>query len=293
MIKLELKNNVIIIGNGPAGISAALYTARAGVNTTIFGKDFGALEKAEKIENYYGLTEPVSGKDLAMAGINQAKRVGAEYIEAQIVGLGFDGESYIVNSSVGDFTATSVIIATGSQRSAPRIKGLTDFEGRGISYCATCDAFFYRKKDVAVLGYTEYALHEANELSHVAKSVTILTNGEACTTDFSAFTVIPTKLSAIEGDDKLERITFADGNILNLDGLFIAYGVAGSADLAKKLGAETENNKIIVDDDMSSTLPGLFAAGDCTGGIMQVAKAVFEGAMAGTSAVKFIRAKKG
>ena len=286
-------NNIIIIGNGPAGISAALYTARAGIKTTIIGKDFGALEKAEKIENYYGLTEPVSGKDLAIAGINQAKRVGAEYIEAQIVGLGFDGENYIVSSSVGNFTAGSVIIATGTQRSAPRVKGLKDFEGRGVSYCATCDAFFYRKKDVAVLGYTEYALHEASELSHVASSVTVLTNGEACTTDFGAFKVIPTKLSALEGEEKLKRISFADGSSITVDGMFVAYGVAGSADLAKKLGAETENNKIIVDENMSSTLPGQFAAGDCTGGMMQVAKAVYEGAMAGTSAVKFIRAKKG
>lgn len=290
--KVMADKRVIIIGNGPAGISAALYTSRAGIPTTIIGKDLGSLNKAEKIENYYGLTEPVSGKELALIGINQAKRVGAEYIEAQTVGLSFDGENFGVQTSEGEYFAKCVIIATGSQRSAPKIKGLASFEGKGVSYCATCDGFFYRKKDVAVLGFTEYALHEADELSHIASSVTVITNGETETTSFpNHYKVIRTKIASFEGDEKLEAVRFMDGQEIKCDGVFVAYGVAGSVDFARKLGAETENNKIVVNEDMSSSIPGLFAAGDCTGGMMQVAKAVYEGARAGTSAVKFIRSK--
>ena len=286
-------SNVIIIGNGPAGISAALYTARAGVETTIIGRDLGSLNKAEKIENYYGLSQAVSGKDLAIIGINQAKSVGAKYIEEQVVGILYYEEKFVVQTNKDGYATDSVIIATGSQRSAPRIKGITEFEGKGISYCAVCDAFFYRKKDVAVLGYTDYALHEANELSPVASSVTFLTNSETLISEVpDEYGVNTNKIAAFEGDDKLTTVRFENGETLAVDGVFIAYGVAGSADLARKIGAETENNKILVDENMSTNIPGLYAAGDCTGGMLQVAKAVYEGAKAGTEAVKFIRKLK-
>ena len=141
---------VIIIGAGPAGISAALYTARSNLNPIVINNGIGALAKAEKIENYYGLEEPISGEELYERGLVQAKTLGVRIIEAQVLGIkGFD--TFTVQTTAGDFDAVSVILATGSRRAAPSIPGIREFEGKGVSYCAVCDAFFYRNREVAVL----------------------------------------------------------------------------------------------------------------------------------------------
>ncbi|NLB36149.1 MAG: NAD(P)/FAD-dependent oxidoreductase [Clostridiales bacterium] len=284
--------DVIIIGSGPAGVSAALYTVRAGFETLIISKDFGSLEKAERIENYYGLSQPLSGVELAKAGVKQAQSLGVELVNEEVVGIGWE-DGFTVSTTQNVYTSGSVIIATGSSRTVPKIEGLQSFEGRGISYCAVCDAFFYRNKNVAVLGSGDYALHEAAELKGIVGSVTLLTNGAEPYTKFPDEVSINTKkIVKFGGDDKLSSVVFADGSELSVDGIFIAYGVAGSADLAKKIGAITENNKVIVDNNMATNIPGLFAAGDCTGGMLQVAKAVYEGAMAGAQSIKYIRELK-
>ncbi len=285
-------HDVIIIGTGPAGISAGIYTARAKLRTMIIGSGSGALAKAEKIENYYGFSSPITGEKLLSEGIAQAENVGAEILNDQVVSIGFDGE-YTIKTKSAEYRGKTVILATGSNRTAPKIDGFTRFEGQGISYCAVCDAFFYRGKDVAVLGCCEYALHEARELLPVVKSVTMLTNGVAPIPDIPRdIPVITAEIAALEGKETLEKVKFADGKELSVAGVFVAIGVAGSSDLAKKLGAETEGMKIVVDENMATNLPGLYAAGDCTGGMMQIAKAVYEGAKAGTQAVKFIRNNK-
>jgi len=284
--------DVIIIGTGPAGISAALYTVRAKLDTIIIGRDGGALSKAEKIENYYGFENAVSGEQLLSQGISQAKRLGAEIITDEVIGMGFDG-AYIVKTKSKNYKAKIVIMATGSPRKKPAIKNLADFEGKGVSYCATCDAFFYRDKNVAVLGSGDYALSEALELAPTAKQVTILTDGENFMQDMPEshrnINIIQTKISEINGENVLEEILFDDGSKFYVNGLFIAVGVAGSADLAKKIGAQTDGTKIIVDEKMATNISGLFAAGDCTGGMLQIAKAVYEGAKAGTEVVKYHR----
>lgn len=282
--------DVIIIGNGPAGISSALYTARAGLETVVIGRDGGALEKAEKIENYYGFVEPVNGKQLVEQGVQQAKDLGVHLALDEVTGMAHDGEYFQVKTRLGDHKATTVIMATGSPRKKADIKQLEDFEGKGVSYCATCDAFFHRGKDVAVLGASDYALSEALELTSIAKSVTIATHGEASIPKISEdIKVIHTKIAGLSGSEALDGILFDDGSRLDVSGLFVAIGVAGSGDLAKKLGAQTEGAQIIVDDNMATNIPGLYAAGDCTGGMLQIAKAVYEGAKAGTEAVKYFR----
>ncbi|MEG1244188.1 MAG: FAD-dependent oxidoreductase, partial [Oscillospiraceae bacterium] len=161
--------NVIIVGSGPAGVSASLYTARAGIETTIITTGYSALKKAEKIENYYGFDSPVSGSQLESMGINGAKRLGVNIIEKEVVGISFD-DKLVVNTVDKELKADGVIIATGSSRLTPKIKGITEFEGKGVSYCAVCDAFFYRGKNVAVIGNGEYAVHEALELLPVVSS---------------------------------------------------------------------------------------------------------------------------
>ena len=176
-------SNIVIIGSGPAGVSAALYAARAGVDTTILTKGPGALDRAELIQNYYGFAEPISGAELERRGMEGARAVGVKFVTAEAVGLTYT-DKLTVETLDGDYPADAVILATGASRAAPRIPGLTGLEGHGVSYCATCDAFFYRGKDVAVLGSGEYALHEVQALLPVAKSVALLTNGAPLTADF-------------------------------------------------------------------------------------------------------------
>lgn len=280
---------VIIIGKGPAGISAALYAARAGIEAVVISKDGSSLLKADKIENYYGFAEPISGDELIENGIKQAMRLGVKFISDEVVGIGFS-ESLTVKTTNNEFSAQSVIIATGSSRKAPNIKNLASLEGKGVSYCAVCDGFFYRGKDVAVLGNGDFAINEATHLLPIANSVTILTNGQPINNTVpNSIKINTAEISSIEGEPTVQAVVFKDNSSLLISGLFVAYGVAGSADFAKKIGAETQNNKIIVDKNMATNIPGLFAAGDCTGDMLQIAKAVYQGAVAGTEAVKYIR----
>ena len=281
--------NIVIIGSGPAGVSAALYAARAGVETTVLTKGPGALDRAELIQNYYGFAEPISGAELERRGIEGAKALGVQFVTTEAVGLTYM-DKLTVETLAGDFPADAVILATGASRAAPHIPGLAGLEGHGISYCATCDAFFYRGKDVAVLGSGEYALHEVQALLPVVKSVTLLTNGSPLTASFPPeVTVCPEKVNAILGEERVSGVELSGGKTVALSGVFVALGVAGSTALARKRGAEVDGNRILVDEHMQTTLPGLYAAGDCTGGLLQVAKAVYEGALAGTEAAKDLR----
>lgn len=286
-----MDKKVVIIGLGPAGVSAALYTVRAGIHTTIIGLNSSALLKTDKIENFYGFEHPISGKDLTESGIRQAKRLGVNIVSEQVIGAAYGDDGTLkITTADNVYDANAVIFATGSSRKTPQIPGIAEFEGSGVSYCAVCDGFFYRGKDVAVLGSGEYALHECKELLPVAKSVTLLTNGEPPTTDVPDEIGVNTdKITALEGFKQLQSVKLENGETLSVAGLFVAVGVASSGDLAKKLGAQTEGTRIVVNHRMETNVPGLYAAGDCVGGLMQIAKAVSDGAIAGTEAVKYLR----
>lgn len=286
---------VLIIGAGPAGISAALYAVRSGLDVTVFTKGSGSLTKAEKIENYYGWAEPVSGRQLEQNGIDGAKRLGVKVIEDEILWLGQDDEGvqFLAKSQGHQYAADSVVLAAGAVRNAPNLPGLKEYEGHGVSYCAICDAFFYRGKTVSVLGASEYARHEAETLLPHAGKVQIFTDGREPAAEMpAAVDVYTEKLDAVDGDKKVTGIRLADGTIIPTDGVFVAYGAAGSTDLARKVGAAIEDGHIVVDETMSTNIPGLYAAGDCTGGLLQVAKAVYEGAQAGLAAVRYLRGHK-
>ena len=161
-------SNIVIVGSGPAGVSAALYAVRAGVQTTVLTKGSGALARAETIENYYGFAQPVSGPELERRSIENARRLGVQFVQTEAVGLTWT-DRLTVETLAGAYPADAVILATGASRAVPRIPGLTGLEGHGVSWCAACDAFFYRGKDVAVLGSGEYALHEVQALLPVVK----------------------------------------------------------------------------------------------------------------------------
>lgn len=283
---------VIIIGGGPAGVSAALYLARAAIKTLIIENGPGALSRAHKIDNYYGVA--ASGSELYTKGLEQAKALGITVINDEVLNVEYtDSFTVHLKNTAKILTAPVLLLATGTKNITLNLPELVEFEGKGVSYCAVCDGFFFRKKQVAVLGNSAYALHEAEYLKHLATSVTILTNGKDDSLAVAAgFTVRKEVIKAIVGENKLQSIHFAEGPALNVDGLFIAMGTADSTDIARKLGAQLDGRFIKIDTDCATNIPGLFAAGDCTGGLMQIAKAVHEGARAGLATLKFIRTNK-
>lgn len=278
--------DVIVIGSGPAGITAAIYSKRRNLSILVISKGNGTLQKAEKIDNYYGFENGISGKELYINGIKQAKNLGIDFIEDEVINIEYINQ-FTIETVNSKYEAKAVILATGVSRNVPNIKGIKEFEGKGVSYCAVCDSFFYKGKDVAVLGDGNYAIHEFETLKPIASSVTILTNGNTMVENRdSSIEVNSKKIREFRGDTKLEKVEFEDNTIQNLNGVFIAMGTASSSDLARKIGARIENNNIVVNENMETTVPSLFACGDCTGGLLQISKAVYEGAKAGLAVLK-------
>lgn len=294
----ESENNmelydVIIIGKGPAGISAALYTVRANLKTLVIGADGSALLKTEKIENYYGFELPVGGRQLLETGEKQAARIGALIKNAEVTAVEF-GDTYTVKTTAGEYVAKAVLIATGQAPRRPELPGVKELEGKGVSYCTTCDGFFYKNKCVGILGNGNYAVQEAMELEPFTKDITIFTNGHDA--DFTGeyakhaerYKLVRQRITGLSGDKVLSGITLEDKTQV-LDGLFIASGTASSVDFAAKLGVAVKDNAIIVDFLQRTNLDGIFAAGDCTGGFRQISVAVGQGAVAGRSIIEYVR----
>ena len=279
--------DVAIIGAGPAGVSASLYAKRANLNVLIIYYGESNLEKATKIDNYYGFIDGISGADLYKNGIEQAKKLGVEVKNFEVLGIDYMQDAFNIKTESGNFETKTVILATGNKKVRPNIKGIEEFEWKGISYCAICDAFFYRNKNVAVIGNGKFAVNEATELSNVVNKVTILTNGlDKIESDFEVNT---NKISAINGKEKVTDIEFEDGSKIEVDGVFIALGEAGASDFAKTLGILQDEDNIKINEKMETNVPGIYACGNVTGGLLQVCKAVYEGAEAGLSAVNYIR----
>lgn len=272
------------------GISAGLYLQRAKKKILIISKGYGSLEKAYKIENYYGLQDSISGKQLVDIGENQAKKLGIVIVRDEVIGIEYE-ESFKIITVNSEYYAKKVILATGTNRHKPNIKGIDTFEGKGVSYCAICDAFFYRGKDVAVLGSGNYAIHEAKQLQPMVNSVTILTNGEKMieNRDEIDFKIQDRPIREFRGESIIEEIEFEDNHRQKINGVFVALGTASSSDLARKIGAVIENNNIRVDENMQTTVDGLYACGDCTGGLLQINKAVYEGAKAALHIINVLK----
>lgn len=290
------KYDVIIIGKGPAGISTSLYTVRANLKTLIIGTDSSALAKTEKIDNYFGFANTISGKELLNAGIMQAKRLGVDVCDEEVTSIEY-GNPFVVKTVDNEYMGKAILIATGQPPRREAIPGIKEFEGRGVSYCTTCDGFFYKGKKVGVLGSGNYAIAEAMELLPFTKNITIYTNGKklSLTEEFKNkienFKICEDKIISLKGDDGLDTITF-ESREEAIDGLFVASGTASSVDFAIKLGVSVENNAIMIDKNQATNLEGIFAAGDCTGGFKQIATAVGQGAMAGKSIIEYVRKNK-
>lgn len=307
--------DIIIIGAGPAGISAALYAKRANLNVVVLYSGESQLEKAHKIDNYYGFPDGITGADLYANGIAQAKNLGIPVVNAEVTHIELTAPApqtqYTVVAGGSEYTASALILATGNKKLRPAIPGILDFEGKGVSYCAICDGFFYRKKKVVVIGNGTFAASEANDLVHIASSVTILTDGKddaelqkavSSNPDLAAKVTIDTrKIAKIHGNEtgvKVGAVEFApdtadaDGEKCETDGVFVALGSAGAVDFAKKLGLALNGDSIAANEKMATNAPGIFSCGNANGGLLQVCKAVYEGGVAGLSAVEYVRGVK-
>lgn len=287
----------VIVGRGPAGLSAALYTIRSGLSTVIIASGGSALEKAAKIDNYFGFSHTVSGKQLVSDTLSQVERLGGRVVDAEVTDIrpNMEGGFDAVCDNGETYSCAALLLATGKSRGLPPVKGLSRFEGAGVSHCAVCDGFFYRGKTVGVLGEGKFALGESRELEHLAKTCTIYTNGLEPAFDPSELRGIlldKRKIEAVSGDAKLSGVVFEDGSSAPLDGLFIASGVAGSGEFAAKLGILTENGSVVVDKTGATNVPGIYAAGDCTGAPYQVSVSVGEGARAGLAIAEYVRSSR-
>lgn len=300
--------DVIIIGGGPAGLSAAQYAARAKMKTVVLDKSAsaGALAYASLIENYPGLEKPLTGPELLDLFRRQAVGFGAEYVEAQVIGVSLQGETKEVYTMDKTFQGKAVIIATGSMGRKATIKGEAEFLGRGASYCAICDAAFYRGKTVCVLGDSEEAVKEAGLLTRFAETVYLISPSQKLkvaedhpTLEIKNLTVLRGQtVAAIEGGEVVERIRMRDAQggetALELDGVFVyLHGSKPVIDFLQG-AVEISDDECIVASKMAETsIPGVFSAGDvtCTE-VRQVIIAAAQGCAAALSAEKHVFHRK-
>ncbi len=299
--------DVIIIGGGPAGLTAAQYASRAKLRAVILDKSAtaGALAYSGKIENYPGLTKPVPGKELLNMMRMQAIGFGAEYIETQVVGVNLSGDIKEVITMDRTYFGKTIIIATGSMGRKPGIKGENEFLGRGVSYCAICDAAFFKGKKVCIVGNSEEAIKEAGVLARFAETVYVISPTLKLQVDdhpalkepnvkvLSGYTV-----TSIEGKETVERIRMFDseneGVELDISGVFVyLHGSKPIIDFLSGALETGEGGCIPVNYMMETSIPGVFAAGDviCTE-VRQVVVAASHGCIATLSAEKYLCKRK-
>lgn len=291
------QTDILIIGQGPAGLSAAIYTARAGMRTLILGcapKVAGDYN----IDNYFGFTETITGKELIERGQAQAAKFGAQIRCDRVLGIHqTEAGAFVVKTENDEIETQAVILATGVSRVRPGIANLEAYEGKGVSYCVSCDGFFMRGKPVVVVGEGNFAANQALELLQYTPNVTICTQGKEATIsqDFltrlneAAITVLQNKITTLNGENGLDSVTLESGQTIAAQGLFIAIGQASSSDFAYSLGVTRNGQFIDTDRDQKTNVPGVFAAGDCVGRFLQISVAVGEGALAGRAAISHVK----
>lgn len=299
--------DVIVIGGGPAGLTAGLYAARSKLKVIILDKSStaGALAYSSQIENYPGLNNPVSGKELLDMIRKQAAGFGAEFKEAQVVGINLSGNIKEVMTMDSIYKGKTLIIATGSMGRKPSIKGEGEFLGRGVSYCAICDAAFFRGKTVCIIGNSEEAVKEADVLARFAETVYLISPTQKLKVDDhpdlklpNVKTLLGYSVSSIEGKEVVEKIKMLDPDKkevdLNLSGVFVyLHGNVPITDFLAGSLKTGEDGCIQVSCMMETSIAGVFAAGDvtCTE-IRQVVVAASQGCIAALAAEKYLYKRK-
>lgn len=261
--------DVLVIGGGPAGLSAALNVRARGRSVLVVSNPLeeNPLWRAEKVDNYLGMPD-VTGAQMLENMRRHAEAAGAEFREGKVISAMQMGERWYVSIGSDMENAAAIVLAAGVAR-GKKFPGETELLGRGVSYCATCDGMLYRGRRVAVVGYTESAAKEAAFLESIGCTVQYFDRPKSC---------------AIHGSDKVESIT-CNGVTEAVDGVFLLRPAMAPTDLFPAL--LVENGYVAVNRKMATNVSGVFAAGDCTGGPLQVSKAVGEGLVAGQSAAAY------
>ena len=296
--------DAIIIGSGPAGLTAALYLGRAGQKCIVLEKDFvgGYTAKIAHIENYPGY-ETINGMDLTQIMAKQAEKFGATIVyPVEVVDMELNGEIKRVRTREELYEAHAVIIAIGVARKKLEVPGAKEFLGKGVSYCATCDGNFFKGRKVAVVGADDEAAEEALHLADLAEKVTIVPHKQldVVTAVMNRLKSKPnieilpvSKIHSVVGDELVTGLKITcDGSetVLPLEGVFIAMGSTPISQLIMKAGGLADDRGcLIVDKHQRMNLDGVFAAGDCTCGGMQIVAAAGEGSVAGMRSASYIR----
>jgi thioredoxin reductase (NADPH) len=287
--------DLIVIGGGPAGLASAIYSARYMLKTAVLSKDLGgAITGAHLVENYPGF-EAVSGLDLVKKFEKQAKKLGVEIKSEEALGIKKEKDHFLVNDKL---KAKKIVLATGTFRRKLNIPGEEEFVGKGVSYCATCDAPFFKDKIVGVVGGSNSAVRAAQLLCDYAKKVYIIYRRDKLRAEPKLCEQIEkhpkveiiynTNVKEVKGEKTVNSAVFDSGEVFMLDGLFIEIGSVPTFALPKELGVKlSEDGYIVVDDAMKTNVKGVYAAGDITTGSnqwRQVVTACAEGGIAASSA---------
>ncbi len=277
--------DIAIIGSGPAGLSAAINGVIRNKTVKVFGNDptTSYIYKAEKVDNYLGMVG-VSGKDMIEQFITHAKEIGVEFHTGKVIEIFPMGDSYTLNVENTFIEAKTIILANGITKERV-LPGENEFLGRGVSYCATCDGPLYRGKTTVLVGDSEMAEEEVNYLAEVCEKVYYVPLYKNLEHIDSKVQIVIDKPVAINGDSVVTNLQLKE-NDLNVDGVFIIKQNIPTTQLLKDI--ELEDKAIKVNQFMETNLPGVYAAGDCTGRPYQVAKAVGQGTTAALQAVSYL-----
>lgn len=282
----------IVIGKGPAGMSAALYLGREGYKVLVIGKD-GSLEKCNVLENFLGINA-ISGTEFIQIAERQIGNVGVEIKREKVLKVYEKEEVFNVVTDTKEYTAKSIVLALGAKKGSVKVKNVDKFIGKGVSYCVSCDGFFYKNKNVGVIGSSEYAVEEALNLKNYTDNVTIYTNGkdmdisEKYVSELTSFNIDNRKIERLEGKDELEYIVIDKDEKIRIDGIFIANDTPNIDDLSNSLGVMFKDNKIVIDENNMTNVNGVFVCGDMINSFKQVSTAVGSGAVAGYACIKYL-----
>ena len=297
---------VIIVGGGPAGLTAGLYSSRAGLTSILIEKGIfgGQITYAEHVENFTGFPEGISGQELGEKMHEQARKHGLKILTAEVTGLEIQGAMKLVKTTEGDYTGRTVIMAGGAVRRKLGVEGETRLTGRGVSYCAVCDSAFFRDQRVVVAGGGDTAITEALHLAKFASSITIIHRRdqlraghvlqEKLRSEPKIDFLWDTTVTAIEGADMVERIKLLNVKTgqsaeMEVSGVFVSVGTNPDTEYVKTILPLDESGYIITNEKMETPVPGLFAAGDIRhNSARQAITAAGDGATAAIYAQKYL-----
>lgn len=296
--------DVIIVGGGPAGLTAGIYTGRRALKTLILTRDIGGqASKAWDIENYPGF-EKTSGADLCTKFYNQAKSFDTEVKFEETKNISKDGETFRVKTTSGTYESKTIILASGKQPRELGVPGEEEFKGKGVSYCATCDGPFFKGKTIAIIGGGNSALDAAIYCSKICQKIYLIYRGTAfpaeqyltdqVKAEKNIDVMLESEIQQISGTATVEKIELKSGKLLDVSGVIIEIGYVVDRTILEGLVELNDKDQVKTNGTQETSLPGVFAAGDITdAAYKQIVIAAGEGAKAALSAFDYIQKKEG